>query len=555
MTMTPEDFSWAAELLDKAVSDGHLELDPSGAPVIPDVETVQAELEQDRQQRREESGASDTADQERLVLGFCTAGHHDHRDQWGEFRDLLGLKYSDEMPASLWTDKQARWVAQEIDATYRNRRGIQLISGGALIESMREQIASKLSSASLQEFSQAVASIETEVEGVPASDFRISAEILRTRWGRSKITRLGESLIRSTRREVDVTKVLEECTTELQEARDIFSGRIGNSYAFSSAEDGWFLVEQAVNREHCAPTPTGILSLDMDIQGGVKANDAGKMHLIGARTGIGKSTLGIAAAGGLCANGAHVLFLSCELNDTEIQARFMANYSRHMKEQGRMTQDQIDKLPQWRLEGRGKVKPQGFDESFFRLMECMQEDKAAGKGSFTAYCQFLAEADDFVEVIRAAKAKTPAISAVFLDHFHALRPTSKGPRDRSQEMEVRAQILHGAAKECEVDLFVLCQLNRGAADDPKGPQAIHINGTDALAQLASAVWLMEFKKPDPEAGEQFDRGRLTLVHGKGRNGQRLPGDDSKAGAVSCDESILKLERDYCWIEHDHPQLL
>ena len=550
MTLKPEQFEWAASLIDKAVEDGHIQLDDNGQPVVADLETVQQDLEQARQDRREESGASSTADQERLVLGFCLAGKHDHRDQWGEFRTLLGLQYSDELPLSLWTDKQARWVAEEIDATYRNRRSVQLINGAALIESLREQIESKISNASLQDFARAVQSIELEVDGVPASDFRISAEILRTRWGRQKITRLGEALIRSVKREVDVSEVLEKCTTELNEARDIFSGRIGNSYAFASAEDAWFQVEQEVNKEHSEPVSTGIVSLDMDIQGGVKPNDAGKLHLIGARTGVGKSTLALAAAGGLVANGAHVLFLSCELNQKEIGARFLANYARHLQGVGRMAEEQVRLLPQWRLEGRGRTKPAGFDEAYYHLMNCLQEDKELQGGNFQSYCKFLAEADDFVEVIRAAKAKDPAISAVFLDHFHALRPTAKGPRDRSQEMEVRAQILHGAAKECEVDLFTLCQLNRGAADDPKGPQAIHINGTDALAQLASAVWLMEFKKPDAELGEKFDRGLLNLVHGKVRNGQRV--QDKQ---VTVESSILDLNRDHCWIKSDRPQYL
>ena len=547
MNLSPESFDWAAGLIDKAVSEGNLQLNEQGLPTA-NLEEVQGKLEQDRQQRREESGASSTGDQERLVLGFCLAGKHDHRDQWGEFRTLLGLQYSDELPSTLWTDKEARWVASEMDATYRNRRSVQLINGAALIESMREQIESKITNASLQDFARAVQAIELEVDGVPASDFQISAEILRTRWGRQKIRGLGEALIRSVKREVDVTEVLEKCTSELQEARDIFSGRIGNSYAFASAEDAWFQVEREMTKEHCEPVSTGITSLDMDIQGGVKQNDAGKMHLIGARTGVGKSTLAIAAAAGLVANGAHVLFLSCELNQKEIGARFLAHYARHLQSVGRMPEEMVRLLPQWRLEGRGRIgMTEPISAAYTHLMNCLQEDKALGGGNFQSYCQFLAEADDFVEVIRAAKAKDPSISAVFLDHFHALRPTAKGPRDRSQEMEVRAQILHGAAKECEVDLFLLCQLNRGAADDPKGPQAIHINGTDALAQLASAVWLMEFKQPDKELGEKFDRGVVNLIHGKIRNGQRV--QDKQ---VTVNESVLDFNRDHCYIDNDRP---
>ena len=106
MTLNPEQFDWAANLIDKAVSEGNLALNDQGLPTA-SLEKVQANLEQDRQQRREESGASSTGDQERLVLGFCLVGKYDHRDQWGEFRTLLGLQYSDELPSSLWTDKEA----------------------------------------------------------------------------------------------------------------------------------------------------------------------------------------------------------------------------------------------------------------------------------------------------------------------------------------------------------------------------------------------------------------------------------------------------------------
>ena len=108
-------------------------------------------------------------------------------------------------------------------------------------------------------------------------------------------------------------------------------------------------------------------------------------------------------------------------------------------------------------------------------------------------------------------------------------------------------ILHGIAKECEVDLFCLAQLNRNAADDPKGPGVTHINGTDALGQLASAVWLLEFVKPDVELGERFDRGKCLLVHGKSRHGQRL--DDL---TVTVRESILTIDRDHCFVSHDNP---
>jgi replicative DNA helicase len=294
-----------------------------------------------------------------------------------------------------------------------------------------------------------------------------------------------------------------------------------------------------MHRKRQPPIPTGVDALDLDIGGGVLPNDAGRLCIIGARTGIGKSTLAVAAAGGLVQNGGHVLFLSCELNRREIGARFLANYA--YARQDRL--EGWDLLPQWKLEGRGREPSESVDRAYANLLTLWKAEREAGTvGGFHARAQFLASAEDFAESIRTAKAQHPEISAVFLDHFHAMTPIKGGSPNRSQEMEVRAQLLHGVAKECEVDLFLLAQLNRDVAL-AKAPGVEHINGTDALAQLASAVWLLENVKP--EEGCKVNRSLMDVHHGKFRNGQHLG-----ERRVSVDVSHLRMNRDHCAVESD-----
>ena len=106
-------------------------------------------------------------------------------------------------------------------------------------------------------------------------------------------------------------------------------------------------------------------------------------------------------------------------------------------------------------------------------------------------------------------------------------------------MEARALLLHQAAKACGVNLFLLAQLNREACLAQR-PAAEHINGTDALAQLASCVWLLEFPKR-PE-NTPFNPSQLVLHHAKFRNGQRRDGM-----RVSVEESGLMVAREFCTV--------
>ena len=77
----------------------------------------------------------------------------------------------------------------------------------------------------------------------------------------------------------------------------------------------------------------------------------------------------------------------------------------------------------------------------------------------------------------------PELRAIVLDHFHALSRHKGGSASNPSAMlEDRAYRLMTAAKELDVDLFVLAQLNRVGMDmsSDAEPQLNEIRGTDAL---------------------------------------------------------------------------
>jgi len=76
-----------------------------------------------------------------------------------------------------------------------------------------------------------------------------------------------------------------------------------------------------------------------------------------------------------------------------------------------------------------------------------------------------------------------------------------------------------AAKELDIDLFVLAQMNRIGMDTHSNaePQLNEIRGTDALAHVSHAAWLIRRVKDE---GDKINRG-LEVWHSKVRGRQAL----------------------------------
>ncbi len=520
----------AMALVDLAVSDGGLLIDEGALQVLDPAGSLAA-LDGIRERKKaEEIEADSAAPQERIILSQVLSGNKDNTALWAKFRSTLGLPPGHQVPDYIWSDQSHCRIASEIDAAFNGKRDIRTINGKALIESFRLRSEREAVSGSLQGFSIDVQSLASQSEGFVENDFLIAIEILQSARARGILKQASRELITGLKADRPVENVVTQMTEKLDEARDLVKGRLGTDHTFIEVGDlGDKLIEVMTAQKQPAIS-TGIIAMDVDLNGGVNPSRAGRLHCIGARLGVGKTTVAVAGAMGLSLNGASTLFMSVELDEVEIGARAMAHYS-GVKNQT---------IPSWVLEGHGRDRT--IPAHFESLRNQWIQEQAAGEiGRFRSKALFHSSAEDVAEFIYAAKSKDPSMSAVFLDHFHALRP-SKGIPSRSQEMEARVLFLHQVAKACDIDLFLVAQLNRDATLAQK-PTNSHINGTDAIGQLAHAIWLLEYPKRDE--GQPFDPSRLDLWHDKFRGGQRHNG-----GSINVECSHLEVSRETCQITQD-----
>lgn len=527
---------WAVGLIDESISAGEL-VETSTGLTIPEGSDVDAELDKRREEKKLAAAREDDSHpQEQIILGFALEGTVDRSARWAGFRQAIGLDPKDQIPADLWSDPVHARVAHEIDQVFRGKKGdIRKINGKALIAGYRERLDNEQVLGSFQAFTQSINALEAAASGLGKNDFDIAVDLLKSRCARSMIRAAIKSVEYKLRADLPVEEVVQHLVSSSGQAMNLVRGRLRGDESFDTPESMFDELEEVMTAEKQQVISTGVRALDIDLQGGINPDDPGKLNVIGARTRVGKTTLGVAAAMGLCMNGAHVLFISCELSRREIMARGLAHYS---KRRG-------CKVPGWVIEGRGNKKT--VPPEFSRLRETWANDiQSEGFGSFTVRGDFQANAEVMGEYIYAAKAQNPELSAVFIDHFHIMS-SLKGYSNRSQEMEARALYLHQVGKACEVDLFVMAQLNRDACLAQQ-PGLEHINGTDVLAQLSTAVWLLEFPKRDE--GVPFSPGQLDIFHAKFRNGQRetIHGHNgNEAGSFITEEKTeVSVEREFCF---------
>ena len=525
-------------LVDKAVDRGDVYLDESGIlhPTAKGIEEFEKDVQDHRDEKKLKQILPDSLErQERCILASVLNGDEDQSLRWAQFRLKIGLRPSDPIPDFLWTDPTRLRIAHEIDLIFRGKVGeIRRINAKALMAGYQQRVENGQVDGSFVSFNMAVNELGQYIPGdTRGNSYAMAVELLLSAVARRKLETTMSHVSLNQRKDRPVEEILRDGIEGFSEAMKLVRGRLRDSETFLDQADSFDLLRAKRGKTRSTVYPTGIRALDIDLQGGVSPDDPGKCHIIGARSGVGKTTLGVSAAVGLAINGADVLFITAELRDDEIMARANACYGYRKKRL---------EVPSWFLEGRGsEAAEQEYAEKEIELEALYKSDQE--RGQFLVKGDFCADAEAIAEYIYAAKSRCPDLAAVFIDHFHILK-AGKGFSNRSQEMEHRALTLMQAAKAAEVDVFIMAQLNRDACMAQK-PGLEHINGTDVLGQLATAAWFMEYPKENlnnPEA----NKNQLVIHHGKFRNGQRetVGGDAGKF--ITEYETKVSVAREYCF---------
>jgi len=235
--------------------------------------------------------------------------------------------------------------------------------------------------------------------------------------------------------------------------------------------------------------PTGFSELD-EITNGLHA---GQMIIVAARPGVGKSTIGMDFMRSCSIkHGMASVIFSLEMSKTEIVMRLLSAEAKI-------------KLSDMRS---GKMT----DDDWTRLARRMSEISEAPL--------FIDDSPNLTMMEIRAKARRLKqkhnIRLIVIDYLQ-LMSSGKKVESRQQEVSEFSRSLKLLAKELEVPVIAICQLNRGPEQrTDKRPQVSDLRESGSLEQDADMVMLLHrpdaFERDDPRGGE------ADIILGKHRGG-------------------------------------
>ena len=486
---------------------------------------------------------------EKNLLAAVLIGSDDQRERWGLFRRAIGLRFDEVVPGSIWSQPGLRAVALEIDELFRGRRDIDVLNANAIREDVRQRALDGRFRGSLLQIEEALSEVLAwGDDGLihPELDFKIACRLFQSAKARVLFYPGLRKLLAREQIDCSIDGELESCRRLLNDATSITAGRYRQSFQVCSEADArreCLALASLPAEQRPKPISTGIPSLDIDMRGGVLPGTGDSTWVLAARSGVGKTTVGIAAAMGLAINGASVLVLSCELSRRAIGARLLANYCRRAS--GVFT----PRYSANELEGRGEVI-EGRDFEYLDQLSAQFEQSIAPNGDRMGrvlyQSHFAATVEELAALVEDCKSAHPELAAVVLDHFHAMGPTPGYGSNTTAELAARATAIKALAGRCELDIFVVAQLNRGAYGNPTGPDVSHLAGTSELERYASAVWLID--RPKVDEFSQPQPGVLDIHHGKCRHGQTTGENDFS-------KTTIRMDRGHCYLEADNARKL
>jgi replicative DNA helicase len=245
--------------------------------------------------------------------------------------------------------------------------------------------------------------------------------------------------------------------------------------------------------ETVAGIPTGIESLDRAFGGGLKP---GKVVVLGARPTVGKTSLAGQIASEVASAGHVVLFLSQEMTSGELVDRFIAN----------ATGVQLGDLTSGHLAG----------EDWSRLSETA--DRLSGLPIFIDDTPALT-----LHQVRAKARQVRrrhGLALLVVDYLQLCAAPAAMDR-RHHQVEAISRGLKQLAKELDLCVLLLSQLNRASTDRPDSePEMSDLKESGAIEEDADAVLLLHPMGNEPDGtllvllkvakNRQGRRGRIAL---------------------------------------------
>ena len=498
----------------------------------------------------------DTTDQEAIVL--CRVLNSQMgvaRELWSDLRIAVGVGHGMSLPRQLWSNDAFRSIGGLIDRIFVGEAdGASEISRETLISAFPKnggKFCSKI------EFEQQVASLTEngamDKYGDAESEWGIALDLLRQARARANFLEAQHNADQSIKSDTKLEKAIEAQQQELMRCLGMLRGSVGNEGNATDAvedllapRDGKqsFLDTIMNARAQVAPISTGMQAMDIDMEGGVRpAGQAagGRLFTLAARTGVGKTVLGVYAAVNLAHGGLKVGFVSAELDKHAIYSRIWAAATK-------VANPNTD----WVEVGAIESPDHNRDKVSERVAQAAMAIQNNG-GKLLVEDPWGADVDSVINSLRSMKAKNPDLRCAIVDHFHVLARHKGAPPSEAAMLEERAYRLMNCAKQLEIDLIVLAQMNRVGMDSigkKEAPTLDQIRGTDALSHVSHAVWIVR-KEVEKLGDEEKWTGGLEFWHAKTRGRQaRWTGNKVEGIGGFLPKSVLEMDYAHSSIRKD-----
>ena len=499
----------------------------------------------------------DTHDQEAIVLcRVLTSATGLARELWSDLRIAVGVAHGQSLPRQLWSSDVFRAIGGLIDRIYMNEAdGSSLISKDSIISAYPNN---NTQYTSVLEFNQAVAALSDSSTmrsyGDPDSEWGVALDLLRQARAKANFQQAQHLADQALKSDSKLEKAIEAQQQELMTCLGMLRGSVGNQGNAVDAIDDLlnpkdgrvsFIDTIMSAREQSAPVSTGIAAMDLDMEGGVRrAGEAagGRLFTLAARTGVGKTVLGVYTAVNLALGGLKVGFISAELDKHAIYARVWSAATRAANDN-----------TNWAMVGDIESPNHTREKVSANIMAAAGVIQERG-GKLLIEDPWGADVEAVINSLRSMKAKNPDLRCAVVDHFHVLARHKGAPSGEAAMLEERAYKLMNCAKQLEIDLIVLAQMNRVGMDalSAKQPPSLdQIRGTDALSHVSHAVWIVR-RQPGNDDENANNSGRpLELWHAKTRGRQAYwNGTQIKGYKGFLDHSILEMDYAFCSVKKD-----
>lgn len=311
---------------------------------------------------------------------------------------------------------------------------------------------------------------------------RIVAKLAKWR----RLRDVGETLIQQAQRAEGEPEALLDAVESKLAGERLADGDSDPVTLVDAAADAINRIDEIQRRGQSAGVPTGLLSFDQD-QGGLFP---GELTVLAARPALGKTSLALQVASHNAERGRLVYFASLEMSAAELSIRLAcgeSGISNRLVRTGRFGKDDSSRLSE-SLRRQGSVTLEIHDRAALTMASIRREIR---------------------------KRKKRGLTLAVVDYLQLVTPEDRRlPREQQVARAVRS--LKETAREYDVPILCLCQLNR-QADGDEIPRLSQLRESGAIEQDADVVLFLS--KHEPTDAEPHNS---ILTVAKNRNGETGP---------------------------------